>query len=157
MVEKSALLVNKLISRGFSICFAESCTGGMLCSRIVDVPNASSVLNMSFVTYANTAKTLLLGVSADTILQYGVVSEPVAGQMAKGAASAANADVAVGVSGIAGPSGGSDLKPVGTVCFGFYVCGNLNTYTQHFINLDRTGVRTAAVDYAIDTLLNLLK
>lgn len=150
-------LVNLLTQKKMRICCAESCTGGMLSSAIVDVPNASSVLDMGFVTYANTAKMKLLGVDPKIIARYGVVSEPVAGQMAAGAAKVAGADVGVGISGIAGPAGGSAQKPVGTVCFGFWIKGMLTVTTQHFDGLDRMGVRKAAVNFAIDTLIDLIK
>lgn len=152
----STELVQLLIQKKMRICCAESCTGGMLSSAIVDVPNASSVLDMGFVTYANTAKIKLLGVDPKTIARHGVVSEPVAGEMAAGAAKAAGADVGVGISGVAGPAGGSEKKPVGTVCFGFWIKGILTVTTQHFNGLDRNGVRTAAVDFAINTLIKLL-
>lgn len=153
----STQLVDLLIENKMRICCAESCTGGMLSSAIVDVPNASRVLDMGFVTYANTAKMKLLNVDPKTIAQYGVVSEAVAGQMAAGAAKVSGADVGIGVSGIAGPSGATSGKPVGTVCFGFWIKGMLHVTTQHFENLDRMGVRTAAVNYAIDTLIDLLQ
>ena len=153
----STQLVNLLIENKMRICCAESCTGGMLSSAIVDVPNASSVLDMGFVTYANTAKMKLLNVDPKTIAQYGVVSEAVAGQMAIGAARVSGADVGVGISGIAGPTGATAGKPVGTVCFGFWIKGVLTVTTQHFDTLDRTGVRIAAVNYAIDTLIDLLQ
>ncbi len=149
-------LVEKLIQKGYRICFAESCTGGMLSSAIVDVPAASSVLDMGFVTYANEAKMKLLGVSEESIIRYGVVSEEVARQMAKGAAKQSGANVAVGVSGIAGPTGGSDKKPVGTVCFGFYINGETVTKTCHFGNLGRNQVRKTACEFVIDTLLEII-
>ena len=149
-------LVEKLIEKGYRICFAESCTGGMLSSSIVDVPAASSVLDMGFVTYANDAKIKLLGVSAQSIEKYGVVSQQVAGEMAIGAAKQSGANVAVGVSGIAGPTGGSDKKPVGTVCFGFYINGQTTTKTCHFGDLGRNKVRQAACEYVIDTLIEMI-
>ena len=88
---KNYELVEKLIEKGYRICCAESCTGGMLSSLIVDVPSASAVMDMGFVTYANSAKCQLLGVDQEVIEKYGVVSEPVAMQMAKGAAERAGA------------------------------------------------------------------
>lgn len=156
-MENAQALVNKLIALNYCISFAESCTGGMLCSRIVDVPDASKVLNMSFITYADAAKIKLLGVNSETIAEHGVVSEQVAGQMAHGAAKVSGANVAVGVSGIAGPSGGTAQKPVGTVCFGFYINGGLQTFTEHFSGLDRQGVRNASCDFVLKTLLSLIK
>ena len=92
----------------------------------------------------------------ETIEQYGVVSEPVAGQMAEGVAEAQNAEVGVGVSGIAGPTGGSTEKPVGMVCFGFYVDGELTTVTKQFGDLGRNVVREAATEFVFETLYELL-
>ena len=100
-------VVNALIKHGLHISFAESCTGGLAAARIVDVPNASYVLDASFVTYANQAKVKFVNVAEESIAEHGVVSECVALSMAKGAAAAANAEIGVGISGIAGPSGGS--------------------------------------------------
>lgn len=154
---KNYELVEKLMHKGYRICCSESCTGGMLTSLLIDVPMASSVIDMGFVTYANSAKTDLLGVDPDTIANYGVVSESVAGQMAKGAAKRANAQVGVGISGIAGPTGGTDKKPIGTVCFGFYINGEIITKTCHFGDIGRNNVRKKSCDFAIDTLLELLK
>lgn len=98
-------VVNALIKHGLHISFAESCTGGLAAARIVDVPNASYVLDASFVTYANQAKVKFVNVAEESIAEHGVVSECVALSMAKGAAAAANAEIGVGISGIAGPSG----------------------------------------------------
>ena len=111
-------VVNALIKHGLHISFAESCTGGLAAARIVDVPNASYVLDASFVTYAERAKVKFVNVAEESIAEHGVVSECVALSMAKGAAAAANAEIGVGISGIAGPSGGSPEKPVGTVFVG---------------------------------------
>lgn len=96
-------VVNALIKHGLHISFAESCTGGLAAARIVDVPNASHVLDASFVTYANQAKVKFVNVAEESIAEHGVVSECVALSMAKGAAAAANAEIGVGISGIAGP------------------------------------------------------
>ena len=98
-------VVDRLIHLGYTVSFAESCTGGLCCGTLVNVANASKVLNASFVTYANAAKIRFLGVEADTILNYGVVSEQVAAQMARGVARTAESDVGVGITGIAGGHG----------------------------------------------------
>lgn len=139
------------------IAFAESCTAGLVAATLVDVPDASSVLDMSFVTYANEAKTLLVNVSPDTLAAYGAVSEQTAREMAAGARRAAGADVGVSVTGIAGPTGGTPEKPVGTVCFGFCLGGDTSTCTCHFEGLDRRGVREAAVAFVFRTLPVLLQ
>lgn len=149
-------LVSLLQKKNLHISCAESCTGGLLAASIVDIPAASSVFDMSFVTYANQAKVDLLGVTEKSIEEYGVVSEEVAGQMAIGCAKQANSDIGVGISGIAGPTGGSDKKPVGMVCFGFYISGKLLTTTKKFGNIGRTNVRIESVRYVIDFLLEEL-
>lgn len=151
------LLVEKLIEKNFHISFAESCTGGMCCGRIVNVPNASRVLDMSFVTYADYAKTELLGVAQQSIDDFGVVSEQVAREMARGVASKAGSDVGVGITGIAGPTGATETKPVGMVCFGFCIGDKVETLTCYFGNIGRNNVREKSVDFVFSTLLNLLK
>ena len=149
-------VVKVLQERGYRISFAESCTGGLCSARLVSVADASKVFDAGVVTYANEAKVKYLGVKPETIEQFGVVSEQVAAQMAEGVAKAQNAQVGVGVSGIAGPTGGSELKPVGTVCFGFYIDGNVTTETKRFGNLGRNTVREAATEYVFEELLRLL-
>ena len=156
-MERETKLVNRLIEKGYHIACAESCTGGLLCGSIVNVPNASAVLDCSFITYANEAKIKYLGVKEETINTYGVVSEEVAGQMAKGVAEQAGAQVGVATSGIAGPTGGTATKPVGMVCFGFWVNGELTTETKQFGAIGRNQVREAAVQYALEKLVELLK
>lgn len=157
MENKANELVKKLIEKGYTISFAESCTGGKAAAAIVDVADASKVLNASFVTYANEAKMKYANVSATTLEKYGAVSEQVAGEMANGTAKANNADVAVGISGIAGPTGGTKEKPVGTVCMGYYVAGNLTTETVLFPNEGRNQVRDMCVAYVMERLLKLIK
>lgn len=150
-------VVNKLIDRGFRISFAESCTGGLCCGTLVNVSNASKVLDMSFVTYANEAKVELINVNPETIENYGVVSEQVAGEMCKGVAEKAHSEVGVGITGVAGPTGGTAKKPIGMVCFGFYVLGNMTTRTMQFGNIGRNEVRTKSVDFVFNTLAELLE
>lgn len=150
-------VVNKLIDRGFHISFAESCTGGLCCGMLVNVSNASKVLDMSFVTYANEAKVELINVTPETIDAYGVVSEQVAGEMCKGVAEKAHSEVGVGITGVAGPTGGTAKKPVGMVCFGFYVLGNVTTRTMQFGNIGRNEVRAKSVDFVFNTLAELLE
>ena len=150
-------VVNKLIDRGFRISFAESCTGGLCCGTLVNVSNASKVLDMSFVTYANEAKVELINVSPETIESYGVVSEQVAGEMCKGVAEKAHSEVGVGITGVAGPTGGTAKKPVGMVCFGFYVLGNVTTRTMQFGNIGRNEVRAKSVDFVFNTVAELLE
>lgn len=150
-------LVNALIEKNWHIACAESCTGGLVASRIVNVANASRVLDVSFVTYANEAKMKYLGVSPDTIAKHGVVSEEVVREMALGVAKEAGSEVGIGISGIAGPSGGTEKKPVGLVCFGFYVDGSVTTRTCLFGNPGRNEVRALSTEYALRTALELIR
>jgi PncC family amidohydrolase len=149
-------LVEKLIEKNFHISFAESCTGGLCCGTLVNVTNASKVLDVSFVTYANEAKMKFLGVKADTILSNGVVSEEVASEMAQGVAKTAGSEVGVGVTGVAGPGGGTAKKPVGMVCFGFFINGKTITYTKQFGEIGRNQVRKSSVEFVMQTLIDLL-
>ena len=150
------LLVDLLIEKGYHISFAESCTGGLCCGTLVNIANASKVLDVSFTTYANEAKMQFLGVSESTINEYGVVSEEVAREMALGVAKTAKSEVGVGVTGVAGPTGGTEKKPVGMVCFGFSVNGKVKTFTQYFGEIGRNRVRSASVDFVFKTLTDIL-
>lgn len=154
---KNKELVELLIQKNYKISCAESCTGGMLASTIVDVPAASQVIDMSFVTYANEAKIQLVDVLESTIETYGVVSEAVAREMALGCAKKANAQIGVGISGIAGPTGATPTKPIGMVCFGFYIQGELYSVTKYFGNVGRMDVRLASVDFVLDFLIEKLQ
>lgn len=145
-------VVNKLIERNYHISFAESCTGGMACAALVGVADASKVLDVSFVTYANEAKIQYLGVDEATIQEYGVVSEEVACQMAQGVAKEAGSEVGVGITGVAGPGGGTKDKPVGMVCFGFYINGEVVTYTKQFGEIGRNEVRKKSVAFVYEIL-----
>ena len=148
-------LVKCLLEKGLRITTAESCTGGMIASRIVNVPDASKVFDAGFVTYADSAKINLINVPGELIEKYGVVSEPVAKAMAEGAAMAVGADLAVSTTGIAGPGGGSPETPVGTVCFGFHADGKTVTSTVKFDGT-RQEVREKAADFAISTLIRMI-
>ncbi len=149
-------VVRRLIEKGYHISFAESCTGGMACAALVSVPDASKVLDVSFVTYANEAKMQYLSVEEQTIEQFGVVSEEVAAQMAAGVAKTAGSQIGVGITGVAGPLGGTERKPVGMVCFGFFVDGAVHTFTKQFGNIGRNHVRSQSVEFVYETLQALL-
>lgn len=149
-------VVNKLIEKGWHISFAESCTGGLAAAALVSVADASRVLDVSFVTYANDAKVKYLGVSEDSIEEFGVVSEEVAEQMAAGAAEEAGSEIGIGITGIAGPDGGTPEKPVGMVCFGFSINDTVHTFTKQFGNIGRNEVRQKSVEFVYATLLELL-
>ena len=135
---------------------AESCTGGMIAAACTDLAGSSAWFERGFITYSNAAKTELLGVDAALIAEHGAVSEQVARAMAQGAILRSNAQVAVAVTGIAGPTGGSKDKPVGTVWFGWSVAGEVTSECRVFAG-DRAAVRAATVDYALQNLLVLLK
>ncbi len=139
------------------IAVAESCTGGMLAAALTDLPGSSAIFERGFVTYSNAAKIELLGVSADTLARHGAVSEPVAKAMARGALDRSGGDIALSITGIAGP-GGSDHKPEGRVCFGLALsCGSVTSETIEFGAKGRDAVRIAARDYAMGILLEALK
>ena len=150
-------VVAALLARGWHIALAESCTGGMATARIVGVSGASNVLDVSFVTYSPAAKTTYLGVKPEMIAAFDVVSEPVAAQMATGVATRAGAQVGVGITGYAGPGGGTDTAPAGTVCFGFFVDGTVTTETVHFGDIGRNAVRRRAASFALKRIAALLK
>lgn len=156
-MENAEKLVNLLIEKKLHITTAESCTGGMVASRIVDVANASKVFNVAYVTYANETKEKYLNVDSKTIEKYGVVSEEVTKQMALGALKEANADISIVTSGIAGPTGGTEYKPVGMVCFGVGIKDNVYTSTKYFGNIGRNKVRSMATEYIIDFAINLIE
>ena len=120
---KAKKLTELLISKNMSIAVAESCTGGLLSSSLTSIPGASSYFNCGFITYSNESKIKMLNVDSQTIELFGAVSEKVAYEMAVGAGQNSQSDLAISVTGIAGPSGGTAEKPVGMVCFGFYVNG----------------------------------
>jgi PncC family amidohydrolase len=149
-------VVDLLIEKGMHIAFAESCTGGLCAATLVNVANASKVLDVSFVTYANDAKMKYLSVRPETIEANGVVSEQVAREMALGVAAAAGCEVGVGVTGIAGPSGATANKPVGMVCFGFSINGKVKTFTRQFGNIGRQQVRNASVEFVFTSLADLI-
>ena len=150
-------VVEKLIEKGYHITFSESCTAGLACAKLVNVPDASKVLNVSFTTYADEAKVKYLGVDPETIRDFGVVSEEVAAEMALGAAKKTGSEVGVGITGIAGPSGAVPGKPVGTVCFGIAINGEVYTWRQEFGALGRNVVRDVSVNFCYDRLVELLE
>lgn len=144
-------------ARDLKIATAESCTGGLVAAALTDIAGASDVVDRGFVTYSNAAKQDMLGVSAATLAQYGAVSEEVAGEMVRGALARSQADLAVSITGIAGP-GGSDFKPEGRVCFGIGQTGrDARTETVEFGAPGRGAVRAAARDHALHLLLSAMQ
>ena len=144
-----------LLQKKWSITTAESCTGGGIGYWLTAVPGSSAYVDRGFITYSNKAKQQLLAVRSATLLQFGAVSEETVREMAQGAAKAAAADVAIAVSGIAGPDGGSAYKPVGTVCFGFYLAGHVASSHLVFAG-DRQQVRQQAINFALKQSIELL-
>ena len=141
---------------GWMLATAESCTGGWIAKLCTDLAGSSVWFERGFVTYSNEAKQDMLGVQAATLAQYGAVSEAVTAEMAAGVLQHSRAQVAVSVSGIAGPGGGTATKPVGTVCFGWAVQGGeVRTATRTFQG-DREAVRYQAVQYALNGVLQAL-
>jgi nicotinamide-nucleotide amidase len=149
------VLAEKLQEKGLQLATAESCTGGLIAAACTALPGSSAWFERGFVTYTNAAKTELLGVDAALIEPNGAVSEKVARAMAFGAIRHSQAQVSVAVTGVAGPTGGSADKPVGTVWFGFSVGGLLSSEVQRFDG-DRAQVRAATVAHALTRLLQLL-
>lgn len=141
-------VVVSAIAKGLTITTAESCTGGMISAAITDIAGSSAMFDRGFVTYSNIAKIEMLTVDPATLDAFGAVSEDVAAQMARGAAKAARADIAVSVTGIAGP-GGSEHKPEGRVCFGLAVGGSVSTETHEFGPLGRAQVRQRSLETAL--------
>jgi nicotinamide-nucleotide amidase len=150
-----AELLEAARQKGWRIATAESCTGGMVAAALTDLPGSSDVFDRGFVTYSDAAKVAMLGVRAETLAAHGAVSEPVAGEMAAGARSAAAVDLAVGITGIAGP-GGSAFKPEGRVCFGLSTTAGTVTQTVEFGPRGRARVRLAARDHALALLASAL-
>ena len=148
---KAKKLTELLISKNMSIAVAESCTGGLLSSSLTSIPGASSYFNCGFITYSNESKIKMLNVDSQTIELFGAVSERVAYEMAVGAGQHSQSDLAISVTGIAGPSGGTAEKPVGMVCFGFYVEGRVSTTTQ-FLSGVRSEIVSESISFALTEL-----
>jgi nicotinamide-nucleotide amidase len=149
-----AVVGRMLKARGWWVAFAESCTGGLATSRLTDVPGSSEYLERSIVAYSNRAKIELLDVPEPVIAEHGAVSEPVALAMAAGIRARAGVDIGVGITGIAGPGGGSDLKPVGTVCIA--VAGERSTVRTFRFPGGRDVVKGMAANWGIDMLRRYL-
>jgi nicotinamide-nucleotide amidase len=148
--ERAAALIGAYRQKGLKIATAESCTGGLVAALLTEISGSSAVLERGFVTYSNEAKTELIGVPADLIAAHGAVSEPVARAMAEGALAHSYADVAVGITGIAGPTGGTDTKPVGLVHFGLARKGEATVHLERrYGDLGRENVRRRAMEDAL--------
>lgn len=158
LTDLAARVVAENAASGRKVVLAESCTGGLVCAAITEIPGSSEVLERGFVTYSNEAKIESLGVSAELIDTFGAVSVAVAWGMARGALKHSDADVAVAITGIAGPGGGSESKPVGTVVFACALRGqNENDISAEQKNFDpslsRSEIRQEAAMVALELLL----
>jgi nicotinamide-nucleotide amidase len=149
-------LAAALLAHQFKMATAESCTGGLIAAACTDLAGSSDWFERGFVSYANQAKTEMLGVDACLIAKHGAVSEPVARAMAQGALQHSAAQVSVAVTGVAGPGGGSADKPVGTVWFAWGLPSGITSEVQHFEG-DRAAVRAATVQHALARLVALLQ
>jgi nicotinamide-nucleotide amidase len=147
LAEAVRAVADTLLRRQWMLATAESCTGGMVAAACTDLAGSSAWLERGFVTYSNAAKTQMLGVDAQLIAAHGAVSEPVARAMALGALQHSAAQVTLDITGVAGPGGGSEAKPVGTVWFGFAGPWGAHSEVQHFGG-DRAAVRQAAALHA---------
>lgn len=148
-------IVKLLMEENLKISFAESCTGGLLASELIKTPNASKVIEISFVTYSDDAKEKYLGVSKDDIQKYDVVSEEIALEMVLGVVDKTKSDIAISVTGNAGPTTCGNFA-VGIVCFGFYIKGFKKTFRKSFQNMSREEIINASAEFAFSKLLELL-
>ena len=157
LYQLAAQLLDLLKQQQKSITTAESCTGGWVAKCLTDVPGSSSVFDRGFVTYSNESKQEMLGVPSEILRSHGAVSEETAIAMVKGALSNSQADMAVAITGIAGPGGGKPDKPVGTVCFAW---ANQNNDTQAgtlWFDGDRDAVRRQSVQHALQVAIDLIQ
>ncbi len=156
MYTTRGLLADSLVKNRQMLATAESCTGGMIAAACTDLAGSSVWFERGFVSYSNEAKTQMLGVAPGLIKEHGAVSEEVVRAMVQGAIAHSRAQVAVAVTGVAGPAGGSIAKPVGTVWFGFATPMGVVTEMRHFEG-DRAVVRAATVQHALQRLVALLE
>ncbi|MBU3604236.1 CinA family protein [Polynucleobacter sp. AP-Kaivos-20-H2] len=155
-IDLTKTLAEILLSRNWIVSLAESCTGGLVSASLTELAGSSEWFERGYITYSNEAKTECLDVPAQLIESHGAVSEPVAKAMAEGARINSGSDVAISITGIAGPSGGTTEKPVGTVCFGWATENQTLTKTMHFDG-DRQAVRQQATEFALTELIALLR
>ena len=149
-------VLDRAKAEGLKIATAESCTGGLIAASLTEIPGSSDVFERGFVTYSNEAKAELLGVPPSLITERGAVSDPVAHAMAEGALVHSHADIAVAVTGIAGPGGGTPEKPVGLVFIGAVQRGQPAIVERHVFAGGRADIRRATVERALELLLRLL-
>ncbi len=153
LVNLALLTLDEARQHRLRIATAESCTGGLVATLLTEIPGSSDVFERGFVTYSNRSKQEMLGVQGDLLADFGAVSEPVATMMAEGALAESRANIAVAITGVAGPGGGTPMKPVGTVHF---ACARENRAVLHemrqFGGLEREGIRLASVEVALELI-----
>lgn len=156
LIDEATRLLADLRLRKLMVATAESCTGGLIVGLLTELPGSSDVVERGFVTYSNEAKTEMIGVPMELIATHGAVSEPVARAMATGALAISRADIAVSVTGVAGPGGGSAEKPVGLVHFGAVRRGGTVLHHEaRFGDIGRAGIRLASVHQALTMIRSL--
>ena len=159
-IDHAKILAQLLLVRGWKLALAESCTGGMVCATLTELSGSSEWFERGYITYSNQAKTECLGVPDALIQTHGAVSEAVAKAMAQGAQHNAGVNVGVSITGIAGPTGGTVEKPVGTVCFGWTIPNAKGEYVTacqtKLFRGDRQSIRQQATEHALVGLLQLL-
>lgn len=156
-IELAEMVLVQARKRGLKITLAESCTGGLVAACLTAIAGSSDVFERGFVTYSNESKTDMLGVNPELIAAHGAVSVEVAAAMAQGALAHARADLAISITGIAGPGGGTTQKPVGTVCFGQAGSNTVKAERCVFSLANRDAIRSAALDHALHILCEELK
>lgn len=154
---KANAILDACKAQGVRLATVESCTGGLLAAILTEQPGSSSMFTHGFVTYSNEAKNEMVGVELRLLGQHGAVSEPVARAMAEGALRRSRTELALSITGIAGPSGGSEKKPVGTVHFACAMIGKPTLHHHKIFAGSRSEIRLAAVNHALDMILEELK
>ncbi len=152
LLQAATTLLAECRSRGLMLATAESCTGGLIAAVLTEIAGSSDVVDRGFVTYSNSAKSEMLGVPPGLIEANGAVSGPVAASMAAGALQRSRAALTIAVTGVAGPGGGTESKPVGTVWFGMGIRGGASTTERQVFPGDRAAVRQATVAHALAML-----
>jgi nicotinamide-nucleotide amidase len=153
IIKKSEQLLKTLRSKNLKICTAESCTGGFIAAALTETPGSSDVFERGFITYSNAAKIELLTVPTFFVDEFGAVSRETAIAMAEGTLLMSKAQVGLSVTGIAGPTGGSETKPVGTVFIACAIKDQHTTYEKHLFSGDRNAIRQLAVEAALDFVM----
>jgi nicotinamide-nucleotide amidase len=152
----SMACADRLRAQGLRLAVAESCTGGWLAKVLTDLPGSSAWFDRGYVTYSNSAKQSMLGVREATLIAHGAVSQECVAEMSQGVLDQCDADLSLAVSGIAGPSGGSEEKPVGTVCYAWQRRGQAPQVSRECFDGDREAVRQQSVAYLLERLQEML-